>query len=475
MKNELATNRAMKLVHTLESTIVERSKLIERLGLSYGDDRDLYKALGYRKTPNFSDYYTRYKRQDIARRVVNAPTSESWRMKPIITENQGEKTKFEEAWEALVKDHRIWHYLTRADRISGIGEYGVLLMGFNDVSSAKGLKTPVNTKSDSTELIYLQAYTSNNASIKSFVSDTRDPRFGMPEIYEMKIRSNSGSYSYSDYEVHYSRVIHIADGAEENDVYGTPRLQCVLNRLMDLEKVVGGSAEMFWRGAFPGFALEAEADANIETLDLDDLEEEMQNYLHNLQRYIRLQGIKINQLDPQVADPSKHFDTIIQLISAATDIPKRILLGSERGELASSQDETHWSKFIDSRREDFVEPVILRPFIDKMISVKILPEPTSGNYSVKWPDLTAPTEKTKADIRRINTEALSRYVLSPGADIIVPPEMFLSEILGWNDAQIKQAMTLSKRDLELDDIDQDVQDGGGGGSQSTEVVKGGEE
>ena len=107
----------------------------------------------------------------------------------------------------------------------------------------------------------------------------------------------------------------------------------------------------------------------------------MDSYLHGFQRYLRLQGIDIQELKPQLADPSNHFAVLINMISIATGIPKRILLGSERGELASSQDEKNWADQIDSRRKDHCEPMILRPLIDSLIGVGVLPEP-KGEYVV---------------------------------------------------------------------------------------------
>ncbi|BAQ70866.1 hypothetical protein NHU_03740 [Rhodovulum sulfidophilum] len=40
-------------------------------------------------------------------------------------------------------------------------------------------------------------------------------------------------------------MIHIAERALEDESIGTPRLERVWNRLMDLDKLLGGSAEMY--------------------------------------------------------------------------------------------------------------------------------------------------------------------------------------------------------------------------------------
>ena len=442
MSNLKDNTEKLSKIYTLESILQSRSNLADKLGLSYGGDRDLYKALGYTKTPDFDDFFAFYSRNGIAKRVVNAPVEASWRLKPTISESTNKQTKFEKEWENLVKKYKVWHYLARADRLSGIGNYGVLVLGFGDESTK-----PISKNVD---LLYMRPYSEDNAQISKFVSDNKDFRYGLPEEYSLQVKQDIRQTSIDNiYKVHYSRCIHIAENVDSDDVYGMPRLLPILNDLMNLEKVVGGSAEMFWRGAFPGLALSAAADANMQSMDMDELEDELQAYIHKLQRYIRLQGIDIQELKPQVSDPSNHFNIIIQSISAATNIPKRILIGSERGELASSQDEINWGKYISYRRTDFVEPIILRPFIQKMIDVGMLPEP-SNDYTIVWPDVTVPTEKDQAEVDRIRVDTLNKYATGLGAENIVPKNIFLKKFLDFTEEEIQQAeKTVSKTDTEM--------------------------
>ncbi len=128
-------------IRALASILQSRQELAYGLGQTYpktagGYARDVYKALGYIQSPTYEHYYSAYQRQDIAKAIVNAPVDHSWRLKPVITENKAKKdkveeTKFEKAWLELVKEKHIYHYLTRADRLSGIGEYAVLLLGLD--------------------------------------------------------------------------------------------------------------------------------------------------------------------------------------------------------------------------------------------------------------------------------------------------------------------------------------------------------
>lgn len=429
------------------SALTQRAVIASRLGKSFGGDRDLYTALGYNTNPVFADYLSRYTRQDIAKAVINKPVNASWRVPPRITESGDDVTDFENAWNELVKKIGIYRQIVRADKLAGIGNYSVLLMGLDDSVPLESEVVKAN------ELLFLQPYSQAAAQVKTSVFDAKDTRFGLPETYEIEIKIASNSTSKKI--VHHSRIIHIAEELLEDNVNGMPRLESILNRLEDLERVVGGSAEMFWRGAFQGFGLKADPGYNMKPQELTNLQDEMEEYLHGLKRYIRLRGISIEELAPQVSDPSSHVSVILDLISAATGIPKRLLIGSERGELASSMDEKNWLQVVDARRKNYCEPAILRPLMDKLIQYGVLSEPTDG-YTIEWSDLMAPSDKEVADVGAIRAKAIKDYTDSVGGDILLPPDMFLRKGLGLTDdevAAVQEQVEEMNKDLDGDDDD----------------------
>jgi len=450
----LAQDNELKGLRVLASALVSRSNIAKRLGMSYGGDRDLYQALGYSKTLQFDDFWARYERQDIAARIVDAPVNASWRKVPEVNENDEDETQFEKAWTALTKDSmvKVYHYIRRADKLAGVCQYGVLFLGFDDgkephepVESAKSLK-------------FLRAYTEQSASITQYDRDSTSERFGMPTMYSINTANlaDEGVNQGKALTVHWTRIIHIADGLLENEVYGTPRLKKVFNRLQDLELVSGSSAEMFWRGAFPGLGFMADADADIDTTALADMESEIEEYVHGLKRYLRMQGITIAELAQQVADPTGHVDILLKLISGATGIPVRILTGSEAGELASSQDESNWNTRVEERRDDYCELIILRPLIDRLIEFKVLPEPGQDGYTIDWPDLFSPSEKEQVEVAKSRSEILAAYVNAQGADMVMPIEMFLEKLMGFTPEEVQMALDMiqTAMDEEADEIEE---------------------
>jgi len=203
-------------------------------------------------------------------------------------------------------------------------------------------------------------------------------------------------------------VIHVAEGLLENDVYGLPRLQRVYNLLDDILKLVGGSAEASWLLMRKGFILSLDPSAIVTPEFLAGLQEQVAEYEHGISRFIRTQGMDVSDLGSEVVDPAGPFGVIIGLISAATGIPQRILLGSERGELASSQDASHWAGAIANRQLNFAEPTILRPLIDRLLTWGALPMPTQGRYSVVWDALFELNDQERALIGATWADAIQK-------------------------------------------------------------------
>lgn len=418
---------------TGDSDLVNRYMAARNAGLAFGGDRDYYETLGYERHPTAESYFTKYLRNDIARRVVEAPAVASWGERPTVIDEASEgadddaETDFEKAIEYLFDEHRLLHYLERVDKLTGIGEYGVLFLGVADADptdarnpddveegetigldnpvSAGDLKTVLDTKDDTTrdfdDLAYLATFSQARVEQMATADSPRNPRYGLPEKYQIEFSHGSGS----EIEwVHHSRIIHIAEDLLENEIYGRPRLEAILNRLDDLEKVVGGSAEMFWRGADRKLQLNYTGDGA--PADADELQEQGTEMVHGLRNMLQTTNTEVNELSGDDVDPRGVVEVILKLIAGETGIPLRMLTGSERGELASTQDRATFYERITSRQEQFCEPAILRPLIDRLVEFGILPEPRGDGYEIEWPDLFELNELEQAELMDKHASAL---------------------------------------------------------------------
>jgi hypothetical protein len=445
----------------VQSTLISRLKMFSQVGMQYDDNRDIYKALGYKRSIAFEDYKDRYLRQDIAKAVIDRPVKATWRGGIVLLESKDDKeTPFEKAWKDLYKKFKLRSKFVRADKLSSVGYYGILLLGLSDVkNSTTDFKKPVSGKP---KLLYIKPLSEGSATISKWETNPQNERYGLPLIYDITIQA-PGEIANSQISVHHSRVIHIVPELLESETEGVPVLQAVFNRLFDLEKLVGAGAEMFWRGARPGYMGEVDPDAEIPAGFLDTLQDQFDEFEHNLRRFFVGEGLKdIKSLAQQIAtNPEKYFDIQIQVISAVTGIPKRILVGSERGELASTQDDNAWRELIQDRRDDHAEPNIIVPFVDKCIELQILPKPSTGEYNVQWVDLWSPSEKEKAETGKIRAEALRNYASEPLSTEIVPPNSFRRGFLGMSDEEIELIEEEQKQAIkdETDDFSQGDDDG----------------
>lgn len=372
------------------SMLIDRMALATRLGKSFGGKRDTYEVFGYNKKPLLEDYILRYYRQDIARRIVDAAPKATWAAPPTIEfpTNKGMQKTFVPKWEAFTRQHNIWASFSKADRLAGLGNFSVLLMGFDDGADM----TKAVTKGS--KLIYLTAFLQLSVTIIGIESDTSHERFGMPTMYRIRakdpyqniITAIGSTLNIPQVDVHWTRILHVAEDAFDNGIVGTPRLQAVYNRLDDLEKVVGGSAETFWLTANRGMQVDVDKEAEMDDEDQKALSDEIDEYQHQLRRVIRTRGVKVTTLGSDIPDPISTFKTLIAMIASSTGIPQMVLIGAEQGHLASDQDRANWADRIKERRNIFIEPLVLKPFIQRLIDNEELPQADLSLMSFSWQD-----------------------------------------------------------------------------------------
>jgi len=408
-------------------------------------------ALDYPTSLDYYDYLYKYTRQDIAQRIIQAPVGATWRYSPNVFESDEEETPFEIEYAKLLDKLDLYNCLKRLDLLAGLGKYAILYLGFDD---SENLTAPPRKGS---KLLYLTPIPEPRALISTWDTSIRSSGYGHPLMYSVQIASLITGETIGTRAVHWSRVIHVAENTLDNEFYGLPRLECVYNRLLGLEKLAGGSPEMYWRGARPGYTAQAAENTTLSDSQLEGLKGQLSDFVNNLQRWLYVEGLNIQSLAPQVVSPTDHVDVQLQLISAATRIPIRILVGSERGELASSQDERAWLSFIEERRQEVADRLILRPLINRLIDFNVLPQPDDSFY-IEWEPLLVLSDKEKAEIGKIHTETLSKYLETIGGTELIPPELFLSRELGMSTAEIELAKNIIEDEAEKDNIKEDEEE-----------------
>lgn len=405
------------------------------------------------------------------------------------------QTPFEEAWDQLGKNllgesswykdeqgSKIWTYFKRADVLCGVGQYAVILLGIDDnkplsepaefvtgdvpsysddqvytplagtdeqyfdlyqsqqaiveLTPAKPtrMKLPKGAKR---RLMYMRVFPESEAQIVAFDNNRQSPRYGRPTKYQITFNSPNANQqggiglTQASQIVHWTRCVHIVDTLNSSEVFGVPRMQKVYNRLLDLNKLYGGCAEMYWRGAFPGFALSTHPQLGGDVkIDRAAIKDGMEQYMNGLQRYMLLMGMSAQSLAPQVVDPSPQIDKEIEAICIEKDCPKRIFMGAERGELASTQDDDNWNDRVKERQNNVVTPQIIAPTVDRLIALGCLPEPES--WYTEWPDITSRSAQEKATTALTRTQALAAYAGGDPSSVMAPLD-YLTKELGYDE------------------------------------------
>lgn len=423
------------------SDFLSRMKLALASGTQFGGARDMYEVFGWNRNVTHKDFVFKYYRQEIASRIIDAPVHAVWTDPPIL--KVGKKTWLE--WDKFAKDVQVFPALSKLDRFAGLGMFSVLLIGLDD---GKKLDQPVS-KSRKNNVIFLQPYLEGSVKIAAYDENTSSPRYNKPIMYEidnsLQSQDRPGVMAVTSklprnqkMQVHYSRILHVADGEMENTLFGRSRLQAVYNNLDDLQKITGGSAETYWMAANRGMHIDVDKEMELQPEDEEALTEEIDEYQHQLRRVLRTRGVKINSLGSDVADPKSSFGVQLALISSNTGIPQRVLMGAEAGQLASQQDRANWAVVVDQRIAYFAEPIILRPFINKLGEINVLNVP---DYTIEWPETFKmnPLERAQAsaqmarsavnviramkEAQDIGTELVSieeaREIIAPGARVPV--------------------------------------------------------
>ena len=462
-KTSLSQQYLNSMLAFIENETTLRREAIARI-LNPG--KDINYECGYPDSITSADYREMYDREGYGARVVSIEPTESWRVYPEVyeTEDPSDETEFEAAWNTLQNSKQVFAFLERADILSGIGRYGILLLGIGDgktlAEPVEGINLSTGEKQGSQkyELLYMKALDENAIqNITKKEQDLTSPRYGQPTQYTAEFEMAAGTGATTTTQtIHWTRAIHMADNRGTSELYGAPRMKDVYNRLLDIRKILAGSGEMFWKGGFPGYAAEIDPGIAQGTINQqqvrDDLKDTIELWHQSMQRILAVAGVKFKSLQPQVADPKGHVETHLKVIALAKGIPWRIFIGTEEAKLASGQDVTAWNARIAHRQERYLTPFVVRPTIDRLIAVGALPEP-KDEYFVKWPGLAAQTEQEQADIAAKRTEALAKYVTGDVSQIMSPVD-YLMIYHGMNEEKAKEIVQDSlgmERYMEEDD------------------------
>lgn len=410
-------------------------------GFFGGDSKrpNFYSDYGYPENLVFDNYMMMYKRNGIAAAGVNRAIETCWQSYPVLQEKEDthDQTTLErqlvEAFERL----NFWSVLSEADRLSRIGRYAGVIFRYKDSLTFDQPVARVSGGLDGVAEVI--AVSEGQFKVIELYTDQSDPdNYGKVKMYqftEQDITQGSDTTKTRQFMVHPDRV-HI--WSKNMTVWNDPILEAGYNDLLTIQKINGAGGEGFWKNAKAAPILSVDKEANLQNLarmlgdptgDItrlgDKLDEIVDDYNKGLDATMTLQGITAELMSVSLPSPEHFLMGPLQSFTSSISCPLKILLGSQSGERASTEDAKEWNKTNNSRRENYIKPNIFS-IIRSWVKYGILP---GRPWYLLWGDLTESSSQEKADLGAKMAEVNNKMRGNGESDVFDANE--IREVMGW--------------------------------------------
>lgn len=402
-----------------------------RYGISPDGKRNYNELFGYGEVLSYTDYRDMYRRGGIANTVVSKVAKACWRDNPELF--AGDTQILEEELNQL-RQSKFFKAMERADILNRIGPFSVLLIGVPD---GQDLDQPLGSAAGADfSKLYFNPYGYDGIEILELDNEPSSERFGLPVLYRLQTSQTRKATNVKAITVHYTRIIHMAEGALESSIEGCSALEACWNALLDKDKVRGGSGEAYYRNSRQKLALEADKDAQIDRSPdaLKTLKQNVENFQNGFEDTLRLDKMKANMLQPGLVSPRDPFDVCVEEISGTTGIPVRFLTTKAGGTVTGSEDKASWNALINDRQEAECTPW-LADALKLLADAGMLDLPEE--FEIKWPVQPSLNEKEASESMKSRSAAFKdvmEALSTIGADDVVARSVLDS--LGFEDVDL---------------------------------------
>lgn len=387
-------------------------------GLSQPVKHNHYKDFGWPSTLSFSEFFTIYHRNSLAKAAVDKTVLKCWETTPELWEiDDPKETKLEVQIRQRFEDVSLWQMMSLADGRSLVGGWAGLIIRIRD---GLALDQPMARVGGGLEAIVelIPAWGGDQSaqlSVAEWDTNQLSEDYGKPKMFRFNEQStdpgNPGKVR--QFMVHPSRVIVFS---KDGTVGCRSALEAGYNDLIDAEKVKGAGGEGFYKSARGNPILELKdgldirkmaKDMGVEPRDLPDVvNEQVDAYQSGFDKMLMIQGMTAKNLAIGLPQGDSFFNAPVNLFAASFGIPVKILLGSQTGERASTEDSKEWARTCDSRRRNELRPRIM-DFVRRLVAIGILPV---RDWKLNWLDLSgaSPDEKMARAVKMAEINAKQR-------------------------------------------------------------------
>jgi len=397
--------------------------------------RDLYKVAGLPPELDFTHFYSLFRRSGFARSAIMRPAKICWSTAPKIYDFSGDgeaeaqDTAFERAVKVLFDKHNLLNVLYSLDYRQSVGRYGgVILIGKEAGSATSKDALRVNGINN---LVALRPVYEGQIRGNETEDDIQSIHFGNPKTYSFlpNEASTSTKSVKGSTTLHRSRVYVYAEGADDGSIYGTPRLECVFNAIMNLFKIQVAASEGFFKNARQRLHVDIRDETTAKQMMAQFTADKysggfrgaMNKFAAGWDAEFFTAGMDVKTLQTILSDPTGAANLCLQEIAAGLDIPKTILTGFETGERSSQENMKGWLDGLNSRRENDCTPM-LKGMLNHLIEVGVLPEP-KNDISVTWDDLNASSDTQKLELSKLMTDINKASIDAGMGEVFTPEEI----------------------------------------------------
>lgn len=382
---------------------------------------DHYKDFGYPEELEFTNFYRMYNRNGFARSGIEKTILKTWEENPEIWETSEQKeSQLEADIRQMTEDRNLWQRVAEADRRSLVGGYSGLILRFAD---NKKFNEPVDGVPGGMDgLVDIIPAWAAQLTVAEWDQNQFSDTYGHPKMYEFKesaVGAQATGQSRS-FLLHPDRVLIWSN---DGTIGGRSFLEPGFNDLLDMEKISGAGGEGFWKNAKASPILEVDKEARISDMAsamgvdpseiADKMEDQVRDWQAGFDSLLMLQGMVAKPQSITMPIPEHFFAVALQGFAASINCPQKILVGSQTGERASTEDAAEWAKVNMARRNNTCLPA-LRRLLNRLEIFGVLPE---RDWHIDWADLTesSMTEKIeRADkMADINAKMAPELVYLP--------------------------------------------------------------
>lgn len=413
-----------------------------------GTKQNFYRDFGWPEQLDFQKFYDMWSRNGLAKAAVNRTIDKTWESHPwlleVQPENHGDETALEADIRRRFSELRFWQMLMEADRRGLVGEYAAVVLRFAD---GLRMEEPVGRVAGLEGLVEVIPAWQGQLAVAEWDENEASPDYGKPVMFQFN-EARVGGKSNRQFRVHPDRVVI---WSRDGSVFGQSLLQAGFNDLLDMQKISGAGGEGFWKNAKSAPVLEVEKEARLDDLAqsmnvpmseiADKLSEVVEGWRTGFDELLMLQGIAAKTISVTLPSP-EHFHRVpLQSFAASVSMPMKILVGSQTGERASTEDAAEWAQTNMSRRMNIVIPNIMA-VIERLERFGVLPE---RDWGLSWADLTEASPSEKMDrafkMADINQKAGSEPAFTPDE---------IREAAGYEPMTAEQLASLEESDEDID-------------------------